>query len=468
MVYKRYFAVPFAQVKSFVKLAYTQTNILPFSAKPKFDYELKLWYLESSDERILNCELQLLNDYLPKHDTSSEVIDYNDLSNWVSNKLSEVGVRDNKGIVLDLSSGSTKWRRCEVLNGKRGNLDSGYLLKYNGKVVNLIIYNYKQEETLEKFTYVVGRNNSNTELSKEEKEELKLKQLNTKAYYQQKTEEIKSKYQDDNRANIEIEHWFKQNSSSLAKNSNIVPYYLLSKGLYYDDNIMVSQRNILAPVGSDVKIEIGDLIVPIYDCNSLLVKSFQIIKPNGLKRFLKNYSVKDGINFIHKKQFNKKAILCEGYATGASIKQGFDLIQCNDIDIIVCFSLHHLENIAKQLGQSCKYKEIVVLADDDRNENGRPTRDLPPMSNYNFGSRSCTVKWILPPITDEEKKNLYNCLNTKVVNTNEFREANRAKLLSSSFYKIKDFNDLYFCFLVLDYSNGLASIVNRMVSAFGA
>lgn len=101
------------------------------------------------------------------------------------------------------------------------------------------------------------------------------------------------------------------------------------------------------------------LIVPMRDETQNLV-GLQTIDALGEKRFLYGQQTR-GANFmIGRHGFN---ILCEGYATGLSVRDAVRSLKC-EARVYVCFSAGNLATVARRVGQG------VVIADHDKSGTG--------------------------------------------------------------------------------------------------
>ena len=100
----------------------------------------------------------------------------------------------------------------------------------------------------------------------------------------------------------------------------------------------------------------GALIVPMRDTSGTL-QSLQTIAPNGDKRFLSGGRVKGCYHLIGNP--SGALIVCEGYATGASIHE------CTGHAVAVAFNAANLEAVALALRAKYPALKIIVAADDD-------------------------------------------------------------------------------------------------------
>lgn len=94
------------------------------------------------------------------------------------------------------------------------------------------------------------------------------------------------------------------------------------------------------------------IAIPIKDVNGS-IWSYQTIAADGFKKFMSGGKVSGGFHQIGAP--TDKVILCEGYATGATIYEQ------TGIPCIVCFNAGNIQKVAKSL----PYKEIIIAADND-------------------------------------------------------------------------------------------------------
>ncbi|AFN36214.1 topoisomerase [Taylorella equigenitalis] len=112
-----------------------------------------------------------------------------------------------------------------------------------------------------------------------------------------------------------------------------------------------------------LKQEGANLLVPLKRYGSVV--AIQTISPEGVKRFNKNASVKG--NFLtlgnwHKAKEKGEILLCEGFATGASLHLA------TGKDVAVCFTGNNMVEVAKEFEKA--NIQIYVCADVDRSNAG--------------------------------------------------------------------------------------------------
>ena len=116
--------------------------------------------------------------------------------------------------------------------------------------------------------------------------------------------------------------------------------------------------------GHCVKVDAaGALIVPMRDTAGTL-HSLQTITPDGEKRFLPGGRVKGCYHAIGKPA--GPLIVCEGYATGASIHEA------TGHAVAVAFNAGNLEPVALALRAKYPHLKIIIAADDDHMTDGNP------------------------------------------------------------------------------------------------
>lgn len=113
-----------------------------------------------------------------------------------------------------------------------------------------------------------------------------------------------------------------------------------------------------------------EMLVPAYDENGKLwsfQRIFEIINKNGKKEFTKKImkgSKKKGCFFIidpeNKINNSEEILICEGYATGAS------LYECTSIPTVIAFDVGSLKPVSQAIRRKFKNKNIIICADNDQ------------------------------------------------------------------------------------------------------
>ncbi|QCB45434.1 toprim domain-containing protein [Hydrogenophaga sp. PAMC20947] len=127
-----------------------------------------------------------------------------------------------------------------------------------------------------------------------------------------------------------------------------------------------SQHEYLARKGilpHGTKIEGAKLLIPLRDTAGT-VHSLQTIAPDGTKMFASGGKVKGCFFGIGKPK--GALIVCEGFATGASIHE------CTGHAVAVAFNAANLEAVALALRSKYPELKIVIAADDDSHTPGNP------------------------------------------------------------------------------------------------
>lgn len=135
-----------------------------------------------------------------------------------------------------------------------------------------------------------------------------------------------------------------------------------------DSNPYLLTKNV-RPHGSRVEGE--NLLIPCYrfddEAGSFTISTLQTISPDGevfKKRFLFNSTKKGGFYEITNKEAPKdQLILCEGFATGASI------FEATGISTLVCFDAGNLLTVAKAIRSKYPDFKLIIAADDDWKKN---------------------------------------------------------------------------------------------------
>jgi len=105
-----------------------------------------------------------------------------------------------------------------------------------------------------------------------------------------------------------------------------------------------------------------DLLVPVYRDGEL--SSIQTIAPDGSKKFHPGGKIKGGYHIIGKP--GERLIICEGYATAASIHEATGQA------VVVAFNAGNLKAAAEAIRSKHPDSQITIAADDDRNTEGNP------------------------------------------------------------------------------------------------
>jgi putative DNA primase/helicase len=108
----------------------------------------------------------------------------------------------------------------------------------------------------------------------------------------------------------------------------------------------------------------NELLVPLYHDDKLV--NLQRILPNGAKRFLKNGKVKGSYYRFGAITDAPKMMLCEGWATGATLHQWYGM------PVFCAMSAMNLKPVAETMCARYPDIELIVCPDDDRKTSGNP------------------------------------------------------------------------------------------------
>lgn len=110
----------------------------------------------------------------------------------------------------------------------------------------------------------------------------------------------------------------------------------------------------------------GDkLLIPVYSVSGDM-QSIQSIDPDGNKRFMPGGKMAFGCHMIGIMQPNSPVVICEGYATGASLLE--DGCDC----VVIAFTASNLIKVAMELKRQLPDQEIIIAGDDDWMTLGNP------------------------------------------------------------------------------------------------
>ncbi|RIY34470.1 hypothetical protein CKF54_00300 [Psittacicella hinzii] len=448
-MYTRYFAVKHADKDLFKAEAKKELRHLGYNARVIFctDNDIKLWAIQSEDIRILTEEFSGLEDYKPYHYNLTDQVDFATAEQWAKKIIEDCGGDLTSCRGFKLSKHTKDWIRIPTRNSKKKSV--GYICMLSSNCCTLIVYNYS-DQVYRKSVYKGVTNEEGKQLTKQERAYF---DTVNRAYYAQERENKKLEQVDfdldPEEKSEKLTAWFNEYKDNFATRYELVQDYLQLKGLDYDGLVQVCLEDTPPPPNSTARVFRGDLLVPIYSCETSKLMSYQVIKPDGQKRFMKNYGVKNGILKLRNVNVPSRIILCEGYATGASVKLALDLVNDQTTDVAICFSLGNLHSVVEFIGSICSYSKVLALADDDRDSNGNPKRELPELKKCRDKSRQCTVEWLVPPVSDPQKLVLIDRLKLLQFDNNSLEAYVQSKLVKSGALKLKDFNDLYVACLLL-------------------
>lgn len=116
--------------------------------------------------------------------------------------------------------------------------------------------------------------------------------------------------------------------------------------------------------GTDIREHNGELLIPIKDDSGAII-NLQRILPDGTKLFLKGGKVGGG-HYMIGAPVNGRLLVCEGYATGATLNQATGL------PVAVAFNAGNLEPVARAMRHAFPRARITIAADNDAWTDGNP------------------------------------------------------------------------------------------------
>jgi putative DNA primase/helicase len=148
------------------------------------------------------------------------------------------------------------------------------------------------------------------------------------------------------------------------------------------------------------------LMVPVIIDGQL--RSLQFIQPDGSKKFKKGGEIQGGYSIIGGKP-DKRAVICEGWATGATIHE------VTGLTVFVAFDAGNLEPVAKAIRAKFPELEFLIACDDDR----FTTQPMPnPGLHYANKAASAAGAIVRRPVfrSDEGKPTDFNDLAAQLGN----------------------------------------------------
>ncbi len=129
-----------------------------------------------------------------------------------------------------------------------------------------------------------------------------------------------------------------------------------------EDHEYLRRKNVPA---YGLKCREGALLIPLRDIEGHF-KTFQTIAPDGTKRYFPGAPVGGGFCAIGADVKDGPVLLCEGYATGATLHE------LTGHAVICAMNCHNLVTCAPALRKKYPDRKIIVMADDDAKTEGNP------------------------------------------------------------------------------------------------
>jgi len=174
------------------------------------------------------------------------------------------------------------------------------------------------------------------ELNKEEKERLKKQSENNKA----------NRIKEEKRQAIILAKKQKQVALKAAA--------IFQAATPVKSHQYLSSKNVLS---HGLRLYKNMLVVPMVNMNRVIT-GLQLIKEDGGKIFLKGQDNKGNFHFIGQRLAGRPIVLCEGYATGATIHE------LTGLPVAVCFNAGNIEFVIRAW-QKRTNQNLVLFADND-------------------------------------------------------------------------------------------------------
>lgn len=131
----------------------------------------------------------------------------------------------------------------------------------------------------------------------------------------------------------------------------------------------------------------GRLVVPMRSVSAYAcVQSLQWIDADGNKKFLTGGAAKGGVMVLGQ---GKEAWLCEGYATGLSVRAALKTLY-RSARVVVCFSAGNLAHVA-----GCLSGPRFIVADNDASLTGQRTAE------------QTGLRWCMPPAVGQDANDMH-------------------------------------------------------------
>lgn len=137
--------------------------------------------------------------------------------------------------------------------------------------------------------------------------------------------------------------------------------YLESKNVFAYYGLRYATRTVTEEICGETKTRIakGDLLMPIMSLDKQFM-SYQRINAKGKKMLCRNGSKKGGVYPIGRwNAQTTRVILCEGYATGATIHEA------THETVFVCLDINNVITVAQELKEKYPHVEVIFATDYD-------------------------------------------------------------------------------------------------------
>lgn len=140
-----------------------------------------------------------------------------------------------------------------------------------------------------------------------------------------------------------------------------------ANGFASGDHLYIENKQLVSLHNARIDAKTGELLIPMCVHGVGLV-NVQRIYQNGEKRFLKGGRITGAYSVIGSIEGNTRVLICEGWATGATLHELYDL------PIVVAFNAGNLMAVARVLRSQFPTFAITFCGDDDRQTPKNPGR----------------------------------------------------------------------------------------------
>ncbi len=166
----------------------------------------------------------------------------------------------------------------------------------------------------------------------------------------------------------------------------------------------------------------GQLVVPVQNIHGD-IRGIQFIEVNGSKKFLIGVEKKGNFALLSEEAKDvSKVLVCEGFATGASLHEATKL------PVVVAFDAGNLEEVSKALAEKYKGIEITVCADNDQYKDNNVGLECAKKA-----ALAVNGKLVVPQFTKEEQAR-------KLTDFNDLHKAEGLEAVKRQVAKAKSLN----------------------------
>lgn len=309
--------------KTFLAVSYRDKDIAKRHGA-KWDKDAKLWYAP------VGAEIDKLAEFIPENAEAQamtktpEPVDQKDVIAQFKQALEDRGLIIDGDPIMD----SGKLIRVPVQGDKLGDRSGAYMAYTDGRPAG-IIQNWR-EGTKDKWV----ANGDWQSVSPEEAAAQRAKMAQNKA------DRERERLEGHNNVSVKVRTEFKE-----ARDATDQHPYLVEKGVQNHGLKLDARGNLLMPL--------SDVEGKIWTAQHIGVNGYKGFEPDGKKEgnfyLIGASSIEDVAT----------AVICEGYATGASI------FEATNQPVIVAVDAGNLVNVANAIHEKFPEKPIVIAADDD-------------------------------------------------------------------------------------------------------